>query len=173
MKIRTKWAEEIELIQQMLSDNIPLREIGEYYGVSKQRMYQVLEKFGLKTLERTRKSFLRDKSPGHYWLNHILVQRGISKNERIRILENIVVPDICPILKIPLNYGGTGIIQRGKNRTENSPSVDQVDPGKGYHLENIAIISWRANRIKNDGTAKEHLLISQYINKFKKNKELA
>lgn len=64
--------------------------------------------------------------------------------------EDIVVPDKCPILGIELF-----ISEKGVGRTDNSPSLDRIIPSLGYVKGNIAVISQRANRIKNDATLEE------------------
>ena len=69
--------------------------------------------------------------------------------------------DECPILNIKLSW-----CQQNKRQTENSPTLDRILPEKGYVLGNVSWISNRANRIKNDGTAEEHLKISQFIDKY-------
>lgn len=58
----------------------------------------------------------------------------------------------CPILGLELDYHNP--------RLENSAQFDRIDSTKGYVKGNVWIISRRANRIKNDGTAEEHRLIS-------------
>lgn len=65
-------------------------------------------------------------------------------------------PTHCPILGIELDYMNT-------QRSENSPSFDRIDPKKGYVKDNVVVLSWRANRIKNDGTADEHRQIAAYL----------
>lgn len=40
-------------------------------------------------------------------------------------------------------------------------SLDRIDPRKGYVKGNVWIISYRANLIKNDGTAEEHEMIAK------------
>ena len=70
---------------------------------------------------------------------------------------DLVFPTHCPILGIELDY----FSQDG--RQENSPSFDRIDPLKGYIKGNVAVISWRANRIKNDGTAEEHEKIAKFM----------
>lgn len=64
-------------------------------------------------------------------------------------------PSVCPVLRIPIICGGS--------RTDNSPSLDRFDNDKGYTPENVRVISWRANRIKNDGTIEEHEKIVSYM----------
>ena len=64
-------------------------------------------------------------------------------------LEDIELPTHCPILGIPLVFGG--------ERQEGSYSVDRVDSTKGYIKGNVRTISFLANRMKTDAT-KEQLL---------------
>lgn len=60
-------------------------------------------------------------------------------------VEDIQIPAVCPVLGIPL--------ERGDIFTQpNSPSLDRIRPGEGYTPGNIAVISHRANRMKNDAT---------------------
>ena len=70
---------------------------------------------------------------------------------------DIVIPDICPVLGIPLISGG------GHGFKDNLPSVDRVDSSKGYTPDNIAIISWKANRMKNDNTVETLEKIATYM----------
>src|ERR1700761_9275380 len=56
-------------------------------------------------------------------------------------IDDISIPDECPILKIPL-------IQGDKVVCANSPTVDQIEIGKGYTPDNIQVISSLANRMK-------------------------
>jgi hypothetical protein len=46
---------------------------------------------------------------------------------------------------------------------DTSPSLDKINPELGYVPGNVAIISYRANRIKNNGTAEEHRLIADWM----------
>jgi len=158
------WKDEVENLKVLLKTKT-IDQIGRDYGVTKQRIYQVMQKFGLETELRKRKSFLKGKTPKQYWLNHMLVRKGVPKEDRLTLLETLEVPDECPMLGIPLNYeGGYGGGWQG--RTDNSPSIDQIVPSKGYTLDNIQVISWRANRIKNDATPEELVKISQFMKKL-------
>lgn len=67
-------------------------------------------------------------------------------------------PTVCPVLGIAIDYYS----ESGK-RNENSCSFDRIDNTKGYVKGNVRVMSWRANRIKNDGTAEEHRKIAEYI----------
>lgn len=70
---------------------------------------------------------------------------------------DIDFPTHCPILGIELNYFNE------EGYLDDSPSFDRIDPLKGYIKGNVAIISMRANRIKNNGTAEEHEKIAQFM----------
>ena len=70
--------------------------------------------------------------------------------------EDITIPTHCPILGIPLERGSI-------SERNNSPSIDKIIPELGYVPSNIAIISYRANRIKNNGSAEEHRLIADWM----------
>jgi hypothetical protein len=70
---------------------------------------------------------------------------------------DIDFPTHCPILGIELDY----FTEEGYK--DNSPSFDRIDPNKEYIKGNVAIISMRANRIKNNGTAEEHEKIAKFM----------
>lgn len=72
---------------------------------------------------------------------------------------DIVIPQVCPILGIPI------FRQKGK-RTINSPSLDRIIPEYGYTKGNIQVISDKANRIKNDASIEELILIGIWASKM-------
>lgn len=82
--------------------------------------------------------------------------RNIEFSLTIPDLNNITFPITCPILGIPLKFN-RGTLQ------DNSYSVDRIDSTQGYHIDNIQIISWRANRLKNDATIDELKKISAFL----------
>ncbi len=159
------WEDNIEELTSYANSGMSASEIGKIYGVSAQRIYQVLTKFGISTPFKKKKNFLRDKGPKYYWLNKMLCTKKIPKLDRIELLESLVLPDVCPVFGVDLNYcGGTGGV--GFTRTENSPSLDRIDSSVGYIKGNIQIICWRANRIKNDSTPEELKTLAKYMEKF-------
>ena len=72
-------------------------------------------------------------------------------------LQDIVIPRLCPLLDIELGFNGS------MNNRDSSPSIDRIDSSEGYVKGNIRIISYRANRIKNDATPEEIKLIAERI----------
>jgi len=71
-------------------------------------------------------------------------------------LEDVVIPTHCPMLGIPL------FPTTGQAAHANSPSLDRLDPRKGYTTENTVVISHRANTIKSNATPEELRLIADY-----------
>ena len=72
-------------------------------------------------------------------------------------VEDIVIPEKCPILGIKLKRGkGIG------GAVASSPSLDRIIPEKGYTKGNVQVISHRANQIKSDATADELMAVAKY-----------
>lgn len=67
--------------------------------------------------------------------------------------------DVCPVFGVELNYSGNGTI------CPNSPSVDRLVPEKGYVIGNIAVISHRANVIKNSADSSEVQKVLEWMKK--------
>jgi hypothetical protein len=86
-------------------------------------------------------------------------QAGIQFNLTADYIESIWT-DTCPILGIPLFHSTV----KGK-ACDNSHSIDRIDSSKGYVVGNVAIISYKANVIKNNGTSQEHRLIAEWMDK--------
>jgi len=61
---------------------------------------------------------------------------------------DIIIPECCPLL-------GLRLVPLGGKRTDATPSLDRINPVRGYIKVNVWIISWRANRLKNDATVEE------------------
>lgn len=72
-------------------------------------------------------------------------------------LDDVVIPDKCPVLGIDLNKA----VRSGS--AGNAPSIDRIDPSKGYIAGNIAVISLRANRKKQDCTIEDLRKLLDYV----------
>ena len=72
------------------------------------------------------------------------------------VLNDIQIPEVCPILGIP-------IISGDYRTTDNSPSIDRIIPRLGYIKSNIVVISHKANRIKNNGSLEDLRKVVQYL----------
>jgi hypothetical protein len=69
-----------------------------------------------------------------------------------------ISPVRCPVFDWLLIYGGysgSGDIM--------SPSLDRIDPNKGYVIGNVQIISLLANRMKNDASKDELQRFAKWV----------
>ncbi len=76
--------------------------------------------------------------------------------------EDIVWPARCPVLGMKIDYSvksGTG---RG-HAHDRSPSIDRINPRRGYVKGNVAVISWRANRLKGGASVEEVSAILRWL----------
>ncbi len=69
---------------------------------------------------------------------------------------DIQIPLVCPVLGIPLFRGN-------KHLGPNSPSLDKLIPELGYVKGNVAVISMKANTIKNNATYSEILAVGHWV----------
>ena len=66
------------------------------------------------------------------------------------------LPTHCPVFGIELT--------RGNGQQDPSAfSLDRVDNSRGYVPGNVVVMSYLANRLKNDGTAAQHARIAQWM----------
>ena len=183
-KKKYSWKTEASSIKKLSLEGKTLQEIGDIYGVSRQMIKQVLFKYfpslsqelhGLTLLrEEKRKHYLASlyARTGRYTGKHPTdLSRAMSrmfsrkkqnakksKWEWLITPPDLVYPLVCTMLGLELDWFA-------EYRAENSPSIDRIDSTKGYIPGNVLICSWRANRIKNDGTASELRKIADFLDK--------
>lgn len=82
---------------------------------------------------------------------------GRARNRAIKLgvgfdleIGDLVIPDICPLLEVP-------IVPGEKGNYFSTPSVDRVNNSKGYTKDNIRIISMLANSMKSSATEEQLL----------------
>jgi hypothetical protein len=75
-------------------------------------------------------------------------------------LDDILLPDYCPVLGIQLDYGWP------ITNLAAVPSIDRIDNAKGYIPGNVLVISNRANKLKNDATRAELLAMARFWPSF-------
>jgi hypothetical protein len=185
MTVRNKLTKEnLKDLRQMLEKGCGYTQCAEYFNnvVSKQRIKQIAEKWGIDSMRIRQKKMEEVKQKemikkwGPKWDDYEWRKSDIYKamrekfrskkaNAKSRGIEFTVpfgeleFPQVCPVLGLTINYFAEG------ERLENSPSFDRIDASKGYVSGNVIIVSWRANRIKNDGTPEEHLKIAQFYSR--------
>jgi hypothetical protein len=96
------------------------------------------------------------------------LQNAKSRAKRDKVPFNLTLQDLieiatdkCPILHTPFVWGASGL-GKGKTRLD-SPTLDRILPELGYVKGNVAFLSYRANRIKDNGTMQEHYDIADWI----------
>lgn len=67
--------------------------------------------------------------------------------------KNLSIPKYCPLLWIEIRLDG--------KKEPWSPSLDRIDPSKGYTIDNVWVVSWRANQIKLNATLEEYEMIAK------------
>lgn len=70
--------------------------------------------------------------------------------------EDVIIPDACPVFGTPFVIGDR----------DHTPSLDRRDATKGYVKGNVEVISFRANRLKNNATVEEWGKIYEYLKKI-------
>lgn len=95
------------------------------------------------------------ENPAAYMLSRAK-QRAISKGLEFSISESdFVIPAVCPVFGTLLSVANKKFREPGFSGSKDSMSLDRLDSSKGYVPGNVAVISWRANRIKGDATLAE------------------
>ena len=72
-------------------------------------------------------------------------KRNIPFDLKPTDIDQIGIPVTCPVLGIPLFF------HRNKVQ-DDSISFDRIDSSKGYTVDNLVVVSYRANKIKTDAT---------------------
>ena len=103
----------------------------------------------------------RKENDRRYNMFHNAQHRAKRKGIPFSItIDDIIIPETCPLLGIPL-------VSTNNKRDPRNPSLDQKVPGKGYTLDNIWVISSRANWIKCDASLQELELLVENLKALK------
>jgi hypothetical protein len=89
--------------------------------------------------------------------------RGNAKRRGLEFtitLDDVVIPPLCPVLKIPIMSDG---------HRDNMPSIDRIDGRFGYIKGNVIVVSWRANWLKSDATSGELKLLAEFYSEHRMN----
>lgn len=98
--------------------------------------------------------------------NHISTMLNNAKKRAIKkrlefslTKEDIIIPKLCPILKVPFIVGT-------KENYDFTPTIDRIDNSKGYTPDNIQIITNKANSMKNSA---DFVMLNNFANYIKEN----
>lgn len=85
-------------------------------------------------------------------------------------IDDLTIPDVCPVLGIPLKFGVKTPSRfrdtRGVQTPDDSPSVDRIFPELGYIKGNVVIVSYRANLIKTNASPEELQLVASFYKQY-------
>lgn len=99
----------------------------------------------------------RERNPQAYILGNAKARAKKKGWDFDLVVEDIVIPEFCPVFGIPLELTwGNGI-------KDNKPSLDRIDCNKGYVKGNVRVISWRANDLLANGTLDEFIKIVEFL----------
>lgn len=110
-------------------------------------------------LRRNSPQYLKEwwqKHPKKYLLAAAKTRSRLNQLEFNITEDDIIIPEVCPILGVKLNP-----VHYSKYDKENSPCLDRINNDRGYVKGNIAVISFKANRLKGSLTKEllERLLV--------------
>lgn len=109
-------------------------------------------------LRQRRERYADDKNYLSYILDRCRSRASAKGIEFSITLDDLVIPEVCPVLGIPLKRNkGTG------KAAASSPSVDRIDPTKGYVPGNVQIMSYKANCMKNNASPDELRTFAEWI----------
>lgn len=97
-----------------------------------------------------------------------LLARSKCRAKKVGLEFSITAADIsslpthCPVLGIPLR-SGVRSKDAGYYTDPCCYSIDRIDSSKGYVPGNVAVMSFRANSLKNDATPEEIALLYNWI----------
>lgn len=173
------WTTEFPKALELGRQGKTLKEIGDHFGVSRQRIKQLFDQRGIDPQDigvnvRTKRS--RETEAARYWYkwgdrNQQLyaekrqkyrAKKANAKRAGVEFtvpFSELVFPTHCPVLGIELDYMTEG-------RQDNSVSFDRLDPTKGYVSGNVVVVSFRANRIKNNANWEELQKIADFYEKI-------
>jgi hypothetical protein len=124
--------------------------VEDYYQKNRQQEIDRAKKHQNKDRQKTNeyKRNLNRKNPLSIRLQHAK-RRAKLKNIPFNItISDLKIPEKCPIL-------GMTLVVNESYAKENSISLDRIVPELGYVKGNVAVISYKANTIKNNATIEE------------------
>lgn len=139
------------------------RSLNPDYFLHYNKIYYLRHRETLKAKERQKKADMT-------WAQRALAsgnnKSGIRDGLAIEFLTKLqLCTTNCPCCSIPLDYTVRSI-SRGSKRRHNLATLDRIDPLRGYIEENVAIICFRCNRLKDNMTQDELRMLIKYVEGF-------
>ena len=171
-----QWELHLSKINQMGLDGFTMKDIGEQYGVTRQRIKQVVDHYfpdwsathgaAVKRSKKTNTQYSKWGVTEDTELYEIRKKKFRNKKYYVETtggewkveFESISWPTHCPIIGIELDYFAETV-------KENSVSLDRKDRNKGHINDNLLVTSLQATRLRNHGTAQQLRQTAHYLDK--------
>lgn len=115
--------------------------------------YKAKNKEKLREYNRSWTKKVRDTDLRKHLINNAKSRIKRYGNEVALSVEDILVPEQCPILGIKFDNESRAF----------KPSLDRIDNSKGYIKGNVQVISFRANMMKNDASKEELISFAKWV----------
>lgn len=182
------WKENLTELHQKLVEGRTLAEIGAEYGTSRQNMSLVVKKyfpefnkndFGAGKRRKIRMQLWQKECQKRFnrtsWIPQDELQKLQSayftrKRQNVKSqgkweftieMSDLDWPTHCPVFGTELDWD-SGYQQ------DNSPSIDRTNSREGYIPGNVKFMSWKANRLKNNGTLSDFEQLIKYLKEQEK-----
>ena len=86
-------------------------------------------------------------------------EKNLPFNLDVQYVRSLVTSH-CPVLQVELDWS---LYKHNGKIPFNRPTLDRIDPSKGYVKGNVWIISSKANRIKSDASHEELKLVTEAV----------
>jgi hypothetical protein len=151
------------MTKQCLSCGVE-KPLNEYYRKGNGRTAHCIECTKIKVRTEKHRAYQRHYQKKNTSIEQAMLNRSKSRAKQKGFehnieLDDITIPDNCPLLGIPL-IKGENCVQ------ENSPTLDRIDSSKGYVKGNVWVISYKANTIKSNATPEDLLTIATRLADF-------
>jgi len=136
-----------------------------WYDNNREKMKEHNRRYMNEIIEggKTRSQYYYEKSRFGSFENrlNLMLTSAKSRCKKNNVEFNITKDDVarretCPISGVILNF-------RASKISDDSPTLDRIDPSKGYVPGNVWVISYRANRIKSNATSEELFKIAAAV----------
>jgi hypothetical protein len=166
------WEDGLQQIQTLINQGYSNTYIGQKKGISGTWVHRIIIDYGLKDIPYPIRKKIRtalsheqriETASTITWVERSLSRiRAMCRRNNtpftLQIEDFLPVPIHCPILGIELNYSGSFDKAR-----KDTASFDRVIPNLGYVKGNVNIVSWEANRLKNNACRDDLVRILHYM----------
>lgn len=145
-----------------------------YYAENKQQLVEAMSRYYIEhkpKINEYGKSYYRNRR--EHQLEKDILTRVKFRAKKLGIpfnleVTDITVPSTCPVLGIEIFC----VSRNRKGGGPNSPSLDRIEPHKGYTKGNVRVISNRANTLKLNASVEELELVLADLKRIQRSMDL-